>query len=415
MLRAVACLGLGLLGSGAWGEVPTYRQPALAARANFSGAFNLPNSAFFTNSTPSLDSVAGVAIHLGVLGNGTQGVFLHDGVTASVVFTGAVDAFLSDVSLNASGRIVFPQHQSSLDGIWFYDHTGPTSGRLTNLPLGASTWGRPQVDDQGRVGFRAGFLGGQAFASWDQGSVAIHATEVGIDGGSPYSFLFTPSTNGQREIAGKVRVGGVGQIGDSQPDEIRIFSSTGSSVLVAEDDDGNAASPYVRFDNSVSLTDNGWVAFVAELAGGVRGVFFSDGTTTRTIAVEGDPLVSDVEFFAPAANDAGLVVFRGRDGAGLQAIFAGDGTTLRRVVGEHDLVATDLGQARLDQHDSSPIFGGGPAVDEDGAIAFGAGLTPAEDNQVEWGSGLFVIPVGELVFGDGFESGSTGEWSGTVG
>lgn len=394
--------------------VPYYATPQLACRANFSGAYNLPNGAFFTNSTPALDATAGVAIELSVLGPDTQGVFLHDGSAGGVVFEGEGGAFLSDVSLNASGVVVFPEHFGSMDGIWFYDHSDQSSGFLTNLPLGASTWGRPQVDDLGRVGFRAGFSGGQAYASWDSGSVAIHATEVSIDTGSPYSFLFTPSTNGLRQIAGKVRRGGAGQTGESQPDEIRVFDATGASVLIADDVDANPLSPYLRFDNSVSLTDSGWVGFTAEVAGGVRGVFLSNGVTTRTVALESDPQVSEVEFFGLAANDAGLVAFRGRDAAGLQAIFVGDGTTLTRVIGEHDLVETDLGTARLDQHDSSPIFGGAPAIDESGRIAFGAGLTPPENNQVEWGSGLFVVPVAESIFADGFESGDTAAWSATM-
>ena len=407
----LAC-GFGLLsGVPASALLPQHDPASLLCRANFSGAYNLPNSAFFTNSTPALNEMGESAIHLSVLGNDTRGVFYHDGSVGGVAFEGPVGAFLSDVSINNSGRVVFPMSFSSQDGIWRWDAMGDTSGILTNLPLGTSTWGSPKIDDLGRVGYRAGFTGGQAFASWAAGIVAIHATEVGIDLGSPYSFLFTPLTNGLRQIAAKVRLGAAGQTGDTQPDQIRIFASDGSSVLIAEDDDSNAASPYVRFDNSVSLTNTGWVAFTAQGTDGRRGVYFSNGTTTRTIAIDDEITVTEIEFFAPAANNAGTVIFRGRNNAGRQTIFQGDGASLVEVIREHDLVMTDLGQARLDQHDTSPIFGGSPALNQNGDIAFGAGLTPPDNNQIEWGSGVFVLRATTTIFADGFESGNTTAWS----
>jgi hypothetical protein len=415
LLPLTLLMGILVPAPAAMAELPVHGPAILLCRANFNGAYNLPNSAFFTNSTPALNEMGETAIHLSVLGNDTRGVFYHDGVVGGVAYEGPVGAFLSDVSINNLGRVVFPMSQSSnQDGIWRWDAPTDTSGRLTNLPLGTSTWGSPQVDDQNRVGYRAGFPGGQAFASWDNGAVAIHATENGIDSGSPYSFLFTPSANSQRQIAGKVRLGAAGQIDEARPDQIRIWSSDGSSVLIAEDVNSNVGSPYARFDNSVSLTDNGWVAFTALGTDNRRGVYFSNGTTTRQIAIDDNTTVTDIEFFAPAANNAGQVVFRGRNNAGLQTIFVGDGTTLAAVIGEHDLVDTDLGQGRLDQHDNSPIFGGGPAINQLGDVAFGAGLTPPGDNQVEWGSGVFVMRADSSIFADGFESGDTTAWTQTV-
>jgi hypothetical protein len=128
----------------------------------------------------------------------------------------------------------------------------------------------------------------------------------------------------------------------------------------------------------------------ANLVAGGRGVFLSDGVTTQAIATTSTPGVTVVDFFAPHVNNAGQVVFRGRDGSKLSAVFVGDGTAIRRVIGEHDLVMTDLGTGRLDQHDASPVFGGGVTINNHGDIAFRCGLTPPDDNQVEWGSGVFI-------------------------
>lgn len=412
-LILLAGLSAGAVPVGA--ALPSYGAPQLLCRANFSGAYNLPNSSFFTNSTPALNDTGAAAIHLSVLGDDTRGVFFHDGAIGGAVFEGPTGAFLSDVSVNDAGRVVFPMHQSlGQDGIWRWDEADSSSARLTNLPLGASTWGSPKIDDSGRIGYRAGFPNGQAFVSWQNGAVAIHATENGIDSGSSYAFLFTPSTNNNRQIAGKVRLGVAGQTAENRPDQIRIWNSDGSSVLIAEDFDASANSPYSRFDNSVSLTDDGWVAFTALGVDNRRGVYFSNGSETRTIAIDDNTVVTEVEFFAPAANNAGQVVFRGRNNAGLQTLFVGDGTSLMEAIHEHDLVPTDLGQGRLDQHDSSPIFGGNPAIDQNGDIAFGAGLTPPGDNQIEWGSGLFVMRSGGALFADGFEAGTTAAWAQTV-
>jgi hypothetical protein len=164
----------------------------------------------------------------------------------------------------------------------------------------------------------------------------------------------------------------------------------------------------------VSLTDSGWVALTASLDGGARGVYFSDGTTTRTIATTALPEVSEIEFFAPAANDAGVVAFRAKDGSGLRAVWVGDGTDLEVVVREHDLIETDLGTARIDQNDASPVFGGGPSINPRGDVAFAATLTPPDDNQVEWGTGVFLALAPTAIFADGFESGDTSAWSATV-
>jgi hypothetical protein len=84
------------------------------------------------------------------------------------------------------------------------------------------------------------------------------------------------------------------------------------------------------------------------------------------------------------------------------------------VIAEHDLVQTDLGPARIDQHDASPVFGGSPSIASDGAIAFNAALTPPEDNQTEWGSGIFIAYASIPLFADDFESGTTSAWSGVV-
>ena len=127
-----------------------------------------------------------------------------------------------------------------------------------------------------------------------------------------------------RAVYGVARVGPAGSSGDAtRPDQIRRFGAGGTSSIIVEDRDSNAASPYFQFDNSVGVSDNGqWVAFVARTttAGSSRSVFVTDGTTTRTIAVPGTGLTS-IDNFAPAVNNDGLVAFRATDLSGRISVF----------------------------------------------------------------------------------------------
>jgi hypothetical protein len=171
---------------------------------------------------------------------------------------------------------------------------------------------------------------------------------------------------------------------------MRVYSGPGAFTVVARDVNAEPLSTFAGFDNAAFLTDAGHVAFIADIVGGGRGVFLASASEVVTIATLAHPDVSEIAFFRPVANSGGLVAFRGRDGAGLHAVFVGDGLELRRVIGEHDLVPTDLGTGRIDQHDSSVVFGGSLSINARGDVAFNAALTPENNPMIEWGSGMFI-------------------------
>ncbi len=371
----------------------------IQARTNFAvnpgGAYNIPPNYFFSNEDIKVNDFRQVSFHISVVGGADfQCVWFGQNGVGGIVYNSADFAFLGQTSLNNFGRVVWETQFAAPNGIYFHDHPSATSGFLTNRPLGASGWGSPRINDSGHVGYRANFSGsGTAFVSWEPpDNTLIHVAEAGVDPPSPYSFLFTPNFNNNRRIAAKVRRGGPGQTGESQPDEIRLFAADGSSTLIASDADAVPGSPYMRFDNSVGVNSVGQVAFISTLMAGGRGVFLSNGTTTLTIATTTAPgtPVTDIEFFAPACNDAGHVVFRSRDTSGRRAIWIGDGTGLAKVVTHLDILPSDLGPARVEQHDTSPVFGGAPSINAFGDVAFNAALTPPADNQIEWGTGVYL-------------------------
>lgn len=402
----ILALGTGAAASGATshGQVPSYADFELQARSNLCvnegpTVFNLPCDHFFTSGTVTLNDAGQAAIRLVVMGSSdSQGIWFGASGDGDIAYTSPAGAFVSDTVMNNDGYAVFPQSFSAQNGVYFYDSVSDTSGFRTNAPLGASVWGSPQVNDSLDIGYRAGFGGGgQAFFSIDtSNSGAIHATNQSADGTSPYTFLFTPSFNNLRQIAGKVRLPGGGS-----PDQIRIFDADGSSVLIVETSALDPNSPYSGFDNSVSLTDTGYVAFTATRVAGGRGVYLSNGSDTIEIATTDDADINSIEFFSPSANNNGLVAFRARDGQNRYAIFVGDGEELVRVIGQFDEVPTDLGPGQIAQHDSSPTFGGGVAINDHGDIAFNATLTPIDDTQIEWGSGVYIAYAdGESIPGD---------------
>ncbi|HVZ94644.1 MAG TPA: choice-of-anchor tandem repeat NxxGxxAF-containing protein [Phycisphaerales bacterium] len=397
-----------VLASLAHAEMPASYSHLIYARQNFAanpgGAYNLPGNYFNSGDTPALNDLGQVTFKLSVTTGAFQSIWFGEpnmGGTAAVggiVYNSANDAFLGSTSLNEQSRCVWDTTFTSQNGVYLYTRSSGVGGFFFNRPLGASGWSSPQINNNGLVGFRANFAGsGQAWVNHNSMTniTSFHASEVGVDSTSPYSFLFTPSFNNANQIAGKVRRGGAGQTGESQPDEIRVFNADGSSILIAQDRDANPSSPYARFDNSVSLRDDGWVAFTTNLfpfSAGGRAVVLSNGATSITIAQTTAPgtQVSNIESFAPAANNNGLVAFRAFDTSNLRAVWVGDGTALMRIATEHDILPIDLGSARIDQNDSSPVFGGGVSINNNGDVAFNAALTPPENNQIEWGTGTFV-------------------------
>jgi hypothetical protein len=377
-------------------HVPHYKEFQLQVRSNLCAneaqGFNLPCNVFFNSSTPAINDYGQVAVKLDVVGN-SQGVWFGAEGAGSIAYTSPAGAFLSDVGLNNAGYVVFPQTDAPPNGIYFYDSVTNASGLRTSLPFGTSAWGSPDVNIAGHIGFRATLGGsGQAYYSFDgTPMLALHAAEAGLDSESPFSFLFSPAFNDDRQIAAHVRLGLVGQVGNSQPDEIRLFQANGSSTIIARDADAQAGSPFAAFDSSrPAATNDGRVAFIANLAGGGRGVFLGDGTGSIQIATTATAGVTGIDFFPPAVNDHGLVAFRGTDNNNLPAIFVGNGSVLRRVIGKNDLVMTDLGMARIAQHDNSPVFGGSIGINSHADIVFSAALTPADNTLVEWGSGVFI-------------------------
>jgi hypothetical protein len=388
-------------------DVPTYAAPSLQLRSNIVDGFNLPPNSTFNSGTPALGDDGSVAMRLIVVGDtGRSGIWRGPGDgTGAVIAEAPTDLLTGDAAIAADGSVIFEIFDVFSEGIF---RVGPGGGTpelfvAPGGPFNLDFFSDPRPLAGGGLAFRGGNFAGDRWIRFTPGKGGGTQESLLAENDPGIGFIFVPDADDAGRIIGKVRLGSTS---GSSPDEIRRYDAPGSFVVLAEDADADAASPFSAFDNSVGATPDGRATFTANLVGGGRGVFLAGDDGIVTIATTADRLVSDISFFRPVGNAAGVVAFRGTDGAGLDAIFVGDGTTLMRLVGEHDLIDTDLGLGRIDQNDGSVTFGGNPAIDADGSVAFAATLTPADDDQIEWGTGMFVAratPAGDPadVNGDG--------------
>lgn len=405
-LRTLAILALAPAIASA---APVYRTKLLHARSNFSGAHNLPDSAFFTNSTPDIaDRAPGnpsiwprIVTRIAVIG-GTDSQAVWSGLAGNggLAYTSpsVLDAYVSDATVNNAGVIAAEQAVATPQGVFRVDTANGNAFTLTvtqGAPFGISSFGGALINNNGQIAYRGrvGFTG-NIWVSWSAGTQSVHAAENSWDSQSPYSFLFTPAFNDARQIAGKVRLGAPGQTGNNQPDQIRLFNPDGTSTLIAEDRDSNPASNFSAFDNSIGVNAQGQVVFIANLVtpANTRAVFRSDGVHTVEIARQGVNGLGSIEFFSPDINNSGLCVFRAFDSANKRAVWIADGATLRRVVSQDDLVDIDNAQtAQISENNpSDPCFGGAPRINLQGDVVFQAALIPPGQFGIELGSGLFV-------------------------
>lgn len=374
-----------------------YTEIELQARTNLlvnDAGYNLPPGSSFNSITPDINAEAEVAFRVQYVADtnpsiGRPGVWFGGHGTGEIVYTGEVDSLVNgDVGLNDQGDIVFPISGGGVaNKPYLYDAGTGTAAQVGTSPVLPNSYGNLRVDEDGNIGFKAGFADGNAFAAVVDGAGVFYAQDSTLDPSSPYTYLYTPTYNDAGQIAAKVATSS-----DLTSElEIRLFEADGTSTLLIANQAVDPSSPYRTFDNGLGLNDEGVIAVIATRADDGRKVLVrTDGTTTTEIAeVDPDGMIRTLEYFSPDINNAGQVVFRAVDADG-QSIYVGDGTSLVRVAGKGDVVDVDLGTGQLGQHDSSPVFGGAPTINDHGDVAFTAGLHPEGDNKVEWGSGVFV-------------------------
>jgi hypothetical protein len=356
---------------------PINYQLQLQVRANTGGtAYNLPDGSTFNSVSPSLNDAGNVAVKVNTVGATTSpGLWFGGHGIGSLVHNANDDAaILSDGYLNNNDQVSFPRAASTTasdDGLYVYDNAIGLTTRVTNGPLGATSYTNPQINDNGIIGMRVKFSTPQALFSYNVSSNTFtnYVTETSGDPGSPYSFLYAPAFNNNNKIAAQANL--TAQAATYK--ELRVWSPDGTSVLVASGD-SSAGPVFFAFDNSISMNNNDQVAFTTRTSTSstTRRIVVSNGVTTTIFpTVSAGAGFTSIDSFAPSINDSGLVAFRGNDNQPTtrDSVFVTDGTTFQRIAGVNDTLMTDTGPRVVG------FLMGAVRINNSGSVAFGVQFT----------------------------------------
>lgn len=369
--------------------LPQYNTPEILARSDIYDGYNLPKMSFITNVSPVINDSGDVAFKVEAIGDkNAQGIWAKrsDAAQGKIIFTAPDDRFITDPSINNSGKIAFSLFDEGItDGIFVLDSkTLTVSNVLPSTGLNLQNFTYPVITDNNDIFFRGTTQeGNRSFFLFNSSLKTI------ISEGDGASYLFKPSINNSGYIASKIRLGEIGQWDESNPDQI-ILIGPDHNQIIAQDQNNNPESSFLSFDNSVALSDNGLIAFVGLAKNNKRGVFVYNKGFIVSIATEGENNVSEIEKFSVKVNDKGMVLFRAKDSEGKRSIFVGEFGELQRLIGEGDTIESDLGPSKILFDKSSPGFGGEIDMNAHGDIVFNSIILNADGNE-EYGQAIYKI------------------------
>jgi len=299
--------------------------------------------------------------------------------------------------LSGDGKVVFSQCDETVcDSLWAFDSQSlKTEQILTAASVNLAGVNDGQALSNGHYAFRGTSNGhDQGFYDFAKQQLVAPLVEGVNTFNFKASYLFSPSVNASGQWAFKARLGEKGQWDESQPDLIVLLTpqAGGFAVqVVAQDNQANPTSPFTAFDNSVSLSNNGFLAYVASLSKTQKTLVVFKNGVAQEIVREGTQGISEIELFRPQVNDQGWVVFRAKDLQGQRGIYIADQNKhLQKLIGEGDAVPTENGPARIFADPSGPGFGGNVAMNNQGQILFYA-LLVSTDRSLDEGAGVFEL------------------------
>jgi hypothetical protein len=249
---------------------------------------------------------------------GGVGIYSGHGTTVTTVAhsSGPYGGFDWPTSVNSSGTVAFNADIDAGGNGMFVGSGGAITPIATSAgPL--NLFSGPSINDAGTVAFTAGRdAGGTGVYKGNGGAITTIVDTTG-----PLSGFHSPNidSTGNVTVSGFFDAGGMG-----------IFRGNGGPVTTLLDTSG----PFSSFGPKVSATDDGRVAFVANLDAGGSGVFVTDSSGTPIPIADtsgpfnsfGDPGFSDdgtVAFQASLDNFGGSGIYTYRDGVLEVAIQSG--------------------------------------------------------------------------------------------
>ncbi|WP_413291388.1 hypothetical protein [Bdellovibrio sp. HCB337] len=384
-----------MLAHSAFALIPSYGKPEILVRANGHSNYNLPPMTFLSNATPAINNKGEVAFKLmAIEGKNTQGLWIKTANqnAGKIVYQAPEEKLISDPSLNDLGQAAFSvAEEGASDGIFVYDSkTGSTQHVVTNTNTDLIAHVYPTILNNGDIVFRGTHKSeDHSYFHFSQKLAAL--VVEGEDGlGFKPSYLFGPAINNQLQLAFKIRVGNKKDWDSQFPDQIILLNADGNFRIVACDQKTDPKSPYTGFLNSVSLSENGLVAFVAILANGKKVLVLDENGQHSILTGEGHNDIGELELFSAKVNSQGVALFRAKSSKGQRGIYLADRTRVVRLLGENDEIPSDLGKARIWSDTVYPAFAGGVNINDKNEITFHTLLVSSDSNQ-EWGSAIYKL------------------------
>lgn len=373
----------------------------IIARAAQNDGYSLPAGTILGIADVVLNERGDVAFSVDVVGgtDSQAGIwFVPNGTQGGSAYLSTISGrLLSDPGLNNQGDLVFSQYDFGVnDGLFKHDGVARTTSLMLQ-PNNDSSFAFPSINNSGKVVLRVEEVSGDhSFRVINGSSSSVIAREGVADArGVTASFLFKPVLNNQGQIAAKVRHGERGQVDESQPDTIRLWKNDGTYDVIATDIDGQPSSLFLGFSNSVGISNNKHVVFVAKISGDKQAIFLYGEGRVKAVAIEGQGDLDTIEAFAPVVNAQGLVAFRGRTRSGKSAIFTGNWDGFRILVKQGDLVPSDIGTAKIYDINDHQGFIGGIALTDGGKLGFHAGIL-SKDGEQFLGQAVYVISTSDI-------------------
>ncbi|MDO9182242.1 MAG: hypothetical protein Q7U04_07525 [Bacteriovorax sp.] len=383
-------------------NIANYNPPEIMARANIHDGYNIPPMSFLNNTSPVINNHGDIAFKImSADGQNNQVLWVKTAEESAgkIVYSAPDERFLTDPSINDSGKIAFNLYDEGVtDGLFIYDSKTLNVEQVLNPDEQTiQYYTYPKVLNNNHIFFRgtddANDRSFYEFTGTKLTRILVEGVETA---GIKASYLFRPSVNEAGQIAFKVRLGEKGQWEESNPDAILILTPSSDPkfpgmkvTTVAHDHDGDSHSLYTKFGNSVSISKHGAIVFTADLQTGKKVIAVYKDNIVTNIAIEGQNDISEIEQFAPKINDQGLVLFRARDMSGKRGLFLADGVTIKKIITEGEEIQTDLGIGKILSNPNYPGFGGEVDMNDQGEIVFYC-LVVSEDNK-ELGSAVYKI------------------------
>ena len=372
-----------------------YQDPELIFNSSSTDGYNMPAKTVFTDRAPSINDQREMAITLTLLdGTYDTGIWVKSKYQEGILITSGAKESFNDVQINNQSELFFT-HQT-LNGIaGVYTAHGRESGgyELINhmndeefYPY--SSFSNLFYSRSEELFFTAkNFKGDTGIFNYTQSNGIDLIDFQNQRSRSPRSFVFAPSYNDQSQVAYKVRLGSRGQLSEEQIDQI-IVSHQGVKKVLAVDKDGDTHSPWLSFRNSVALSNNGSVAFIAKDKDSEKLILKKQSGEEKVLATAGVEL-KEFSFFSLSINDKDWIAFRGIDLKGRHALYIATDSEVKKVLTQFDVIKVPWGEALIAYGPHIP-FGGNIDMNNHGDIIVNTGLATL-DNTDDYGNGVVVI------------------------